>query len=76
MRKGKVIWSNLPFQLNVKINVEKIFLKFVKRHFLKENSLHEIFNKNMRKNSTMRSIGIALNCQNIYGNQEIQLKLL
>ena len=48
-RKRKFIWFNLPFSLNVKTNVGKIFLKLVKRHFPKESPLHKIFNKNMLK---------------------------
>ena len=47
--KGKVIWFNLSFSLNVQTNVGEIFLKVVKRHFPKENLQHKIFNKNMLK---------------------------
>ena len=65
-RKRKVIWFNPPFSLNVQSNVGKIFLKLVKRHFPKENSLHKIFNKNTLKvsYSCMGNIASVLSTHN------------
>ena len=48
-RKRKIIWFNPPYCLSVKTNVGKIFLKLIKKHFLKGNSLNKIFNKNTIK---------------------------
>ena len=48
-RKRKIIWFNPPYCLSVKTNVGKMFLKFIKKHFPKGNSLNKIFNKNTVK---------------------------
>ena len=48
-RKHKIIWFNPPYCLSVKTNVGQIFLKLIKKHFLKGNSLNKIFNKNTVK---------------------------
>ena len=48
-RKRKIIWFNPPYCLSVKINVRRIFLKLIKKHFPKGNSLNKIFNKNTEK---------------------------
>ena len=48
-RKRKIIWFNPPYCLSVKTNVGKVFLKFIKKHFPKGNSLNKIFNKNTVK---------------------------
>ena len=48
-RKRKIIWFNPPHCRSVKTNVGKIFLKLIKKHFLKDNSLNKIFNKNTVK---------------------------
>ena len=45
-RKCKIIWFNPSFSVNVKTNIGKIFLSLLKKHFLKKNKLHKIFNKN------------------------------
>ena len=45
-RKPKIIWFNPPLWVNVKTNIGKIFLSLVKKHFLKNNKLRKIFNKN------------------------------
>ena len=43
---NKVIWFNPPYSVNVKASIGKIFLSLLKKHFLKKNKLHKIFNKN------------------------------
>ena len=48
-RKCNIIWFNPPFSLCVKTNIGRTFLKLLKQHFPKSNSLHKIFNKNMVK---------------------------
>ena len=49
-RKRKIIWFNPPHSMNVETNIgSKIFLKFVKQHFPRNNSFHKIFNKNTIK---------------------------
>ena len=48
-RKRKIIWLNPPYCLSVKTNVGRIFLKLIKKHFPKGNSLNKIFNKNTMK---------------------------
>ena len=45
-RKRKNIWFDPPYSVNVKTNIGKIFLSLLKKHFLKKNKLHKIFNKN------------------------------
>ena len=64
--KRKVIWFNLPFPLNVKTNVGKIFWRLVKRHFPKENPLHKIFNKSTLKisYSCMGNVASVLSAHN------------
>ena len=39
-RKRKIIWLNPPYCLSVKTNVGRIFLKLIKKHFPKGNSLN------------------------------------
>ena len=48
-RKRKIIWYNPPYSLNVKTNIGKIFFKLLNKHFLVNNSLHKIFNRNTVK---------------------------
>ena len=48
-RKRKIIRFNPPYCLSVKTNVGRIFLKLIKKHFPKGNSLNKIFNKNLIK---------------------------
>ena len=50
-RKRKLVWSNLPFSMNVKTNVGKTFLKVLQRHFAKQHFTHKIFDHNMVKTS-------------------------
>ena len=65
----KVIWFDPPYSMNVQTNIGKRFLKLVKKHFPRNNSFHEIFNKNTIKisYSCMRNIGsiIALHNKSI-----------
>ena len=68
-RKRKIIWFNPPCCLSVKTNVGRIFLKLIKKHFPKGNSLNKIFNKKTVKisYSCMGNISsiISSNNQNI-----------
>ena len=48
-RKRKVIWFNPTFCKLSNINIGKYFLKLMDRHFNKDNSLNEIFNRNTLK---------------------------
>ena len=45
-RKRKIIWFNPPYCLSVKTIVGRIFLKLIRKHCPKGNSLNKIFNKN------------------------------
>ena len=45
----KIIWFNPPCCLSDKTNVGRIFLKLIKKHFPKGNSLNKIFKKNAVK---------------------------
>ena len=47
--KRKIIWLNPPYCVSVKTNVGRIFLKLIKKHFPKGDSLNKIFNKNTVK---------------------------
>ena len=42
-RSRNIIWFNLPFCQNVKTNIDKIFLKLIKKHFPNHHRLHKIF---------------------------------
>ena len=48
-RKRKIIWFSPPYNKSVVINVAKIFLKPLDKHFPKNNKLHKIFNRNSVK---------------------------
>ena len=48
-RNRNIIWFNPPFSQIVKTNIGKLFLKLVKKHFLKHHRLHKIFNPNTVK---------------------------
>ena len=48
-RKRKIIWFNPPYSMNMETNIGKTFSKLVKKHFLRNNSFHKIFNKNTIK---------------------------
>ena len=45
-RARNIIWFNLPYSQNVKTNIGKRFLKFVKKHFPRDHKLYKIFNRN------------------------------
>ena len=65
-RKRKIIWFNPPYSRNVKTNVDKIFLKLVKKHFADDEKLAKIFNKNTIEvsNSCMKNIGSIISSHN------------
>ena len=60
-RKRKIIWFNPPYSKNVKINVGKVILKLLKKHFL-----HKIFNKNTVEisYSCMKNINSVISSHN------------
>ena len=45
----KVIWFNPSYSLNVKTNIDKVFLKLVRKHFPRSHKLSKIFNLNTIK---------------------------
>ena len=45
----KVIWFNPPYSLNVKTNIDEVFLKLVRKHFPRSHKLSKIFNLNTIK---------------------------
>ena len=47
--KRKTIWSNPPCSLNVRTNLDKTFLKLIRKHFLNGNPSHKIIDKNTLK---------------------------
>ena len=47
--KRKTIWFNPQYSMNVKTNIEKIFLKLMRKHFPNGSPLQKIFNKNSYK---------------------------
>ena len=65
-RKRSIIWFNPPYRKNVKINKGKIFLHFIKKHFLPHHKFHELFNKNKVKisYSYMRNMKTTINSHN------------
>ena len=48
-RKRNITWYNPPYSMNVKTNIGKTFLALLDRHFPKNNSLHQICNRNTIK---------------------------
>ena len=48
-RLRKVIWFNPPYNVEVKTNIGKIFLKLVRKHFHKRNPYRKIFYNNAIK---------------------------
>ena len=64
-RKHKIIWFSPPYCLSVKTNVGKTFLKLIKKHFPKGNSLSKTFNKNTVKVSYSRMGNISSNISSI-----------
>ena len=49
MRERNLIWYNPPFNISVKTNIGKLFLKLVDRAFPTKHALHKIFNRNTIK---------------------------
>ena len=47
-RKRKVVWFNPLYSAEVKINISKVFLKLVQKHFHKCNGCKKIFNTNIK----------------------------
>ena len=48
-RNRKVIWFNPPYSQNMKINIGKLFVNLVRKHFPKNSKYHKIFNLNTLK---------------------------
>ncbi len=48
-RKRNIIWYNPPYDLNVKANIGKEFLKIITNCFPPTKKLHKIFNRNTVK---------------------------
>ena len=48
-RNRKVIWFNPAYSLNVKTNIGKVFLKFVRKYFSKSHKFNKIYNSNTLK---------------------------
>ena len=43
-RNRKFIWFNPPYSINVKTNIDEVFLKLVRKHFPRSHKLSKIFN--------------------------------
>lgn len=48
-RARKIIWFNPPYNVEVKTNIGKIFLKLVRKHFNKRHPYRKLFNTNTIK---------------------------
>ena len=48
-RAHNIMWFNSPYSQNVKINIEKAFLKLVKKHFPRGHKLYKVFNRKTGK---------------------------
>ena len=48
-RNRKVIWFSPPYSLNVKTNIEKVFLRLVTKHLPRSQKLSKTFNSNIIK---------------------------
>ena len=48
-RKRKIIWFNPPYSINIRTNIDKTFLKLMKKLFPNGNPLNKMFNKNTLK---------------------------
>ena len=53
-RNRKVICFNPPYSQNVKTNIDKLLIRLVKKHFLKDNKDHHIFNLNNLKLNNLK----------------------
>ena len=45
-RKRAIIRYNLPYSINVKMNIGKTFFKLLRKHFSPTHPIYTIFNKN------------------------------
>ena len=65
-QKQKIIWFNHPFSKSVKINIGKIFLQLLFKHFPKNDKMHNIFNRKTVKisYSCMKNIGSIISTHN------------
>ena len=41
-RNGKVVWFNPPYSQNVKTAISELFIKLVRKHFLKKKKTNTI----------------------------------
>ena len=48
-KNRKVIWFNPPYSQNMKTNIGKMFIKFVRKYFPRNNKYHKIFKLNTLK---------------------------
>ena len=64
-RNRKVIWFNPPYSLNVKLNIGKVFLNLVRKHFPRSHQLMKIFNLNTIKisYSSRPKVEDLINCR-------------
>ena len=58
-RNRKVIWFNPPYSQNVKTNIGKLFIKFVRKHFPNNSKYHKIFNLNTLKLSYCHTTNVG-----------------
>ena len=42
----KIVWHKPPYSLNVNTNIDKVFLKLVRKHFPRSHKFNKIFNLN------------------------------
>ena len=66
VRRKNIIWFNPPFDMNVKTNVAKEFLKLVSKHFPRGSELYKLFNRNTVKISycTMNNMSSVISAHN------------
>ena len=53
-RKRNIIWFNPPYSKSVKINIGRIFIKLISKHFPPNHKFVKIFNKNTIKRHTKK----------------------
>ena len=46
-RKRNILWFNPPYSKSVKTNIGKVFLRLIKKHFLRTDK----YRKNLKKNT-------------------------
>ena len=49
-RNRKIIWYNPPYNMNLKTNIGKTFLKLIDKHFHKNHPLNKIINRKKCQN--------------------------